>query len=295
MSFSVSVKEELCTLPVRQPCCASAELAAVLLYGGRYKDGVLTVRSDRAQSVQRLAVLLKKTCGYRPEMTEHEGKRAYSVAVPADLANAWGLYYDADGSIALDEEVYVKDCCKRAFLRGAFLMAGTITAPSKTYHAELATYNEFVAQLSMELLESFSLSPRLSERKGNSIVYLKDAESIGDLLNILGAHQTMMAFLDARIEKDLRNNTNRKVNCETANLDKTVTAAVMHQSAIRRLVERGGWEAIPESLRPVAQLRLEHSEIGLAALGALLEPPLSKSGVNHRLKRLMQLADEIEG
>ncbi len=192
--------------------------------------------------------------------------------------------------IRIDKSLVRGECCKRAFIRGAFLGGGAICAPQKGYHMELVTGHYALCGDFAEILRFFDVSPRFIKRKGNYVFYIKDSEQMCDLLAALGAHAQMMALLNVKIEKEVRNSTNRRVNCENANAEKTADAAVLQAHAIRLLADRVGLDHLPPQLESVARARLESPEATLAELARALG--LTKSGVNHRMRRLMQLAEE---
>lgn len=185
-------------------------------------------------------------------------------------------------------------CCKRAYLRGAFLSAGSTTDPQKGYDVEFVCLDKDKADLIQKCLDSFDIDAKCTLRKGTYVVYIKEAEAVVDTLNVLGAHKSLMNLENLRAEKDFRNLINRKVNCETANIAKTVGAAGKQIEDIRKIEENMGLDKLPESLRQIAKIRLEHTESSLSELGALMDPPIGKSGVNHRLRKLSEIASTIQ-
>lgn len=193
------------------------------------------------------------------------------------------------------EKMIEASCCKRAFLRGAFLAAGSVSDPEKTYHLEVASRHKDYAMLAVRIINEYGLNGRIIQRKGSFVVYLKEGENIVDFLNIIGAHSALLKLENIRILKQMRNDVNRLVNCETANLDKTVNAAVRQISNIRFIQENIGLDKLPKGLQEIARLRMEHTEASLSELGAMLDPPLGKSGVNHRLRKLEKIAEEYKG
>ena len=186
-------------------------------------------------------------------------------------------------------------CCQRAFLRGAFLSAGSMSDPEKSYHLEIVCQKERQAEQIQQILHSFGVEARIIVRKKYYVVYIKEGSGISDFLNIIEAHVAMMDFENYRIVKDMRNSINRRVNCETANISKTVSAASRQTEDILYLKEKYGFENLPEGLRQMAQIRLEYPDAPLRELGGYLNPPVGKSGVNHRLRKLCELADRVRG
>lgn len=280
MSFAADVKTELCGIREKSACCKRAELAAMLLFGGSIADNILTVRTEREDIFRRICGLLKKVLG----STEHQSE---VIRVPVELLDELGMFFD-DGEAAIDEEVFDADCCKRAFFRGAFLMAGTVSAPKKNYRLELFAYNETVAALASEMLESFGLSPKSAERKNYFIIYLEDYESVCDSLTIMGASMSMMEMTYAQIEKDISNRKNRVGNCFAANLDKSFAASARHCAAIEELAKTGRLEMLDDGLKAVAYARAENPEMSLKELGEAVG--ISKSTLNRRLNKLVELS-----
>jgi hypothetical protein len=183
--------------------------------------------------------------------------------------------------------------CKKAFLRGAFLAGGSISDPEKTYHLEITCHTKAVAGQVLSVLKGFGLNAKNICRKGNTVIYLKEGENIVDFLNITGAHTSLMEFENIRILKEMRNNVNRVVNCETANLDKIVNASVRQIENIKLVIEKAGLGSLPEGLRQVAETRLKYPDISFRELGEMLDPPLGESGVNHRLRKLDKIAENL--
>ena len=188
-----------------------------------------------------------------------------------------------------------KRCCKRSYIRGAFLGGGSITNPEKAYHLEFVTGDEEHSIDLRDLINSFGLNSKIVLRKDYFVVYIKESEQISDLLNIIGAHQSLLKFEDIRVLKDVRNNINRLVNCETANLGKTINASMRQIESIHRIRNTIGFSSLPDNLKEVAELRLEFKDATLKELGSMLDPPVTKSGVNHRLRKIEKIAEEIGG
>ncbi len=182
-------------------------------------------------------------------------------------------------------------CCKRAFLRGAFLVCGTMSDPAKSYHLEFVLHDESKTALLLKVLNAFELDAKVTHRKNNSVVYIKESEKIVDMLNIIGAHKILLELENLRIIKEMRGNVNRQVNCETANITKTVNACARQLDAIRRLEHTAGLSSLPPHLEEIARIRLNQPDISLSELGRLCTPPLGKSGVNHRLNKIIEIAD----
>jgi len=313
MSFSSETKDALARAPLAHAECALAELMAALcvcgtvslLGGARMGMYVIT---EHAPTARRLIQLLGRRFGVKPELCTFRrerlgGRNAYRLSLAGEEAvtvlTACGvLHRDGEGRFflrpAIPKRALAKGCCKRAFLRGAFLAGGSLSNPEKEYHLEFVARDPRFGATLCALLEKFALSAKMVRRKTAVVVYLKEAEHIATLLNLMGAHGALLALENVRIRKELRNNVNRAVNCDSANLGKTVDAASRQIEAIERIRDRAGFDGLPWSLRQVAEARLEHREASLQELGELLDPPVGKSGVNHRLRRLIAYADGIQ-
>ena len=186
-----------------------------------------------------------------------------------------------------------KECCRRSYLRGVFLGAGSLSDPMNSYHLEIVANSEEYAESLVKLIETFGLHPKISSRKNVLLVYLKESEQIADFLNIIGAHQALLELENIRIQKEMRNQVNRLVNCESANMNKTIDAAYKQRMNIELIQKYHGFEKLNEGLRAVAEARLEYPEVSLKELGTLMDPPIGKSGINHRMRKLEELADEL--
>ena len=312
MSFSSEAKDELARLHSAHADCALAELSAVmgisgtvsLLGGGRIGAHVET---EHAPTARRLVRLLGERFNVRPELRAAVrgrlgGRRSYRLDLAGEEAGAvltacGVLHTDAQGHFfirsAVPAQTLRRKCCRRAFLRGAFLAGGSVANPEKEYHLEFVVADERFAALLCAQLEKFALSAKMVRRKAMCVVYLKEAEHIAMLLNLIGAHSALLALENVRIHKELRNNVNRVVNCDSANLSKTVDAAARQLEAIAYIQERIGFAPLPAPLREMAEVRAAHREASLLELGDLLDPPVGKSGVNHRLRRLIAYADAL--
>ena len=316
MSFSSNVKEELQRhiSPARH--CQLAELAAILHFCGSIgsqKDGnFLQIKAENVLLVRKCFTLLQKTFNMSTEtQVHHEGQGGgYYIRIEdQDLVkrilqgtkflDGEGNFWRGDSSSAaglresVNRVVIKNTCCQRAFLRGAFLSAGSMSDPDKGYHLEIVCTRESQAQQLQLLLSDFGIDARTVIRKKYYVVYVKEGSCIADFLNVIEAHVALMEFENSRVVRDVRNTVNRRVNCETANITKTVTAAARQLEDIIFLQEKYGFEKLPVNLREMAEVRLEHPDAPLKELGAYLDPPVGKSGVNHRLRKLCELADSI--
>jgi DNA-binding protein WhiA len=187
-----------------------------------------------------------------------------------------------------------RNCCRKAYLRGAFLSGGSVSDPEKTYHMELPSSKLYIADELQKVMGYFNLNCKMIKRKSYYVIYIKEGENIVDFINVIGAHKSLLEIENIRIVKEMRNNVNRVVNCETANMDKTINASIRQINNINYIIENKEWENLPSGLQEAARLRLLNKESNLAELGKLFSPPLGKSGVNHRLLKLEEIADEIK-
>ena len=228
--------------------------------------------------------------------------RIYSIVVKRDEDSRKILQtlklIDDTGEIREDlslvsNRIIQSSCCKRAFIRGAYLAAGSMSDPNKSYHFEIVCATMPKAEQLKQLIAAFGLEARVVQRKRHYVVYLKEGSGIVDILNVMEAHVSLMQLENVRIVKEMRNSINRRVNCETANISKTVSAAVKQMEDIRLIEETTGLYQLPDTLRELAELRLQNPDASLVVLGSMLNPPVGKSGVNHRLRKLAQMADEI--
>ena len=312
MSFSSKVKEELskdCNNPLH---CCIAETAAIISMCGKVicdeKDRVrIEIHTENVTVARKYFTLLKKTYNINTDISiRHSSSlnksRSYILSVNDDetarkilmtcrLMKPFGVI-EEDFSIS-DSLIIQRECCKRAFIRGAFLASGSVSDPVKTYHFEIVCLSEAKAKQLQMIMETFNINARVIKRRKYFVVYVKDSSQVVDLLNIMGAYNALMDMENVRIVKDMRNNVNRKVNCETANINKTVSAAVKQIEDIRFIQMSSAFDELPESLQEMAELRVRYPEATLAELGQLLDTPVGKSGVNHRLKKISLFADEL--
>ncbi len=288
MSFSSQVKEELAGHVSGARHCQVAELAAMLSLSGQYgrdSEGLYTIglQLENEAVLRKCFTLLKKTYNIETNagITEKEMQAVYQ------------RFGDLKGPVS--SQLIRNSCCRRAFLRGAFLCAGSISDPEKGYHLEFVCTQEEKAVQLQRVLQGFDIEAKIVLRKKYYVVYIKEGEGIVDLLNVMGAHVSLMNLENLRILKEMRNSINRRVNCETANITKTVNAASRQIEDILYLREHYGLQKLSPGLREMAEVRLEYPDAPLKELGAHLDPPVGKSGVNHRLRKLSELAERVRG
>lgn len=297
MSFAADVKAELCRGKLTRKCCALAEACGVLLYCNRFSPQQVKVVTESPAFAQRLPALFHKAFNLSFDEKGEGGKQIFSITQPEKLAQLWELCaFDPTGpahhiNFGMLEEAH----CRLAFLRGAFLAGGSVTDPQKGYHLELATTHFKVSRELPTLLMEQGYTPKETVRKSSYITYFKQSEAIEDFLTAIGAPVSAMNLMNAKAEKLLRNGVNRRVNCEAANVDKTVDAALEQRRAIQALRTSGVFEDLSPKLREAALLREANPELPLAQLAALCQPPVTKSSLGHRLRKLIQLSRQEEG
>lgn len=311
LTFSGKVKEELSRQWNEQKHCQIAEIAAIISMCGKVtidsRDRyAVKVRTENISVARKCFTLLKKTFNIEAEslvtINKSKGNTTYTVVIKQHedamkLLQAARLV-DGDGEISEEFStsrnlIVHKSCCKRAFLRGAFLASGSMSHPEKSYHIEMVCASKAKAEQIQRLINSFGLDAKVILRKNSYVVYLKEGSQIVDLLNIMEAPIALMEMENVRILKEMRNSVNRKVNCETANINKTVSAAAKQEEDIRLIQKEIGLNKLPEGLQEIAELRLTYPDASLKELGEMLTEPLGKSGVNHRLRKLSELAEDI--
>ena len=299
ISFSGSAKAEMCRIFPPKRCCALAECFGILLYCNSFGlDGIRIITESR-EFAQLLPKLFQKAFGFHFDVLPEEdapGKLIFQITEGNKLETVMGAYgFSTTNTLSLHVNLPVveEECCKSAFLRGVFLAGGSVTDPGKGYHLELATTHHSVARETDGLMEEvLGFYPKLATRGGGSVLYLKQSDMICDCLTYLGAPLAAMGIMEAKLEKELNNKVNRRCNCDDANTSKVVEAAQEQLTAIRILKEKGLLDQLPPKIRSAAQARIENPEASLTELAAMMEPPISKPAMNHRLKNLISLARE---
>jgi DNA-binding protein WhiA len=308
MSFATQVRGELARLDSERMCCDKAELAALLVLNTSLveEQGQLTLVAEfeNAATARKVFMLLKDLYALPATVSSEEKRRfrktrVYLVKSELDKTNHKMLrelgLMTSNGQFKpqVRWKLLSRHCCKRAYLRGAFLSRGFISRPEGTYHLEIVLNDPNIAADLHKLMARLDLEARLTERKSSLVLYIKEAESIVDFLRTVGASKALLDFENVRILKSMRNNVNRQVNFETANLAKTVDASVRQIAYIKQIVDSKGWDSMPAGLRSLAELRLEFPDSSLKELGEMMVPPLTKSGVAHRMRKLEEMADQM--
>lgn len=297
MSFAGDVKAELCRIPLNRRCCAQAEAYGILLYCNTFTSTEIRIITEHDGLAQRLPLLFKKAFHVAfDRLPDGEGKHIFRLNHPEKLGEIQTIFGAEPCALALhvNYAMLERTCCRSAFLRGTFLAGGSVTDPQKGYHLELSTSHQSVSREVMALMREQGLEPKDAPRKGNAILYFKQSDRIEDFLTAIGAPISAMEIMNAKLEKDLRGSVNRRVNCDAANLDKAVGAAMLQVEAIRLLEEHGQLAQLPEKLQEAAQLRRNHPEDTLLQLAQRCDPPITKSALNHRLRKLVDLGQQYQ-
>lgn len=304
MSFTAEIKQELFELNISKMCCKKAELCAIICFGAHIRDNCLILRTENlsfANHISKLcisifkkpAVIIKKAT---PGLYEVQIANASSLKI---VLNTFGLVKNARDmknfvSFRIPDKIVENQCCRRAFLRGAFLTAGSCAEPEKRYHLELSTNHFMLNRDLLKLLEELEVFGKVITRRSNSVLYLKGADYISDFLGYTGAMKAVLKLEEIRVTKDVKNTVNRKTNFEYANFAKTLDAGNAQAEAIRVIKNSIGISALDENLQELANLRLKHPHISLKELSAMMSEKISKSGINHRLKKLTEIAEQIK-
>lgn len=296
MSFSSDVKSEIAKTENLSPCCLHAQVYGLVLFAhfSKYNFSITTENSD---VFELYLSYLKDYCGVMPVINDSGAKKhtAY-LRTDAEKEKAFEKFGHTlkEPTLRINRANISEECCAGAFLRGVFLSCGTVTAPERGYHLEFVVpYKKLCTDL-MKFLDELELKPKYIVRKGNHIIYFKDSESIEDILAIIGAQDASLYVMGIKIEKDVKNKVNRKLNFEMSNISKTVDAANLQVEAIELIEKKAGIASLPDNLQKIAYLRLENPESSLSELGKMLDEPISRSGINHRLKRIVKIAEDLK-
>lgn len=297
MSFSSDAKAELCQNKIDRKCCAVAECYGVLLYCSTFSAREIRIITASADFAQRLSKLFKRafSIGFDVLPKEGQGKKSLVINDEEKLRRIFSAFgEDVDNTLThhVNYVVVEEECCRTAFVRGAFLAGGSVTDPEKNYHLELATPHHSVSRETHSLLLDMGFAPKETKRAANTLLYFKKADAIADFFTKLGAPVTAMNIMTAKVDKEMRNTVTRQINCDSANADKTVAAAQEQLEAIRRIAGEYGLDALPEQLKQAALLRITNPEASLADLARLSYPPVTKSCLSHRLKKILTFKPE---
>ncbi len=296
MSFTTTVKDELCAVSAaeQKPCCRHAAAYGLLLFGRSFQPGSMSILTEHEGTARLYAEAVGEIVGQTPPVHESEaGKFAVSVSDAADRKKVLAHYGIAENAVSqrINRANLAEDCCPVSFLRGVFLACAAMTAPEKSYQLEFVTPYLHLGDDLLNLLRDLDVLPKMTGRRAKYVVYLRSSEAIEDVLMTLGAQKSALDIMQVKIEKDIRNRANRHVNFETANIDRAVAAAMAQVEAIRKLRRENRFDALPEELRELAALREQYPESSLRELGNMLSVSLSRSGVCHRLNKIMEFAN----
>ena len=298
-SFSAAAKAEICRELPQSSCCALAECFGILLFCNSFQDDCIKIITESQDFGRLLPKLFRKAFGVGFDQLPEEGtqgKLTYCITDPEKIGRvmeAFGFTQGDTLSLHINLAVVEEECCKASFLRGAFLAGGSVTHPAKAYHLEFTTTHQSVArECYMLLYETMGFYPKTAARAGAQVLYLKQSDLISDFLTFLGAPVAAMGIMEAKLEKELNNKVNRCCNCDDANTSKVVEAAQEQLGAIRVLKERALLEQLPAKLRQAVDAREANPEASLSELAAMMEPPITKPAMNHRLQRIVQLSKE---
>ena len=300
-SFAYKVKSELCRAPVQRLCCARAEAYGVLLYCNTFSPREIRIITENAEFAARLPRLFQRAFGLRfdrlpEEDTAGRGKLIFQITQQDKLnkiVNQFGYDPRQNPVLHVNFGMMEEDCCRTAFMRGAFLSGGSVTDPEKRYHLELTTSHLQASKEVSALLTELGFLPRSVMRSGSAVIYFKQSEHIEDFLTKIGAPAAAMDIMTAKVDKEIRNGANRAMNCDIANVNKTLDAAQEQMNAIEKLQQRGALENLPDKLQQTALLRLQYPELSLTQLAERCDPPVTKSCMNHRMRKIMEEANKL--
>lgn len=294
MSFSQDVKNELLKIEYENSCCEKAMLYGICIFGKSFSSFGVSMQSENEELAKHYKELIKKYCNVECAVKRSPGGRNYSVNIEdsTDCDKILGAFGHSDkGSLKINHSNFDCEGCINAFVAGTFLSCGTVSTPQKDYHLEFTVPYLNLSKSLVTLLGEIELSPKTSNRKGYNIIYFKGSEAIEDCLYLMGASSAMFEMMNIEIVKDFRNKANRTANCEAANIEKTVKASFTHIKAIEKIESTKGLDYLKNDLKEMAVLRRDNPELSLAELSKL--SGMSRSGVNHRLKRITQIAENL--
>lgn len=296
MSFSQEVKKELCAVPIEQSCDALGECYGILLFANLFRQNGIRVITENDDIAGRIALLFQRAFGLQiePRRGAREGRYVFEITKKVQIQkifNAFGLDPNSSG-VRLNRAILEEDCCKAAFLRGAFLSGGSVASPESRYHLEFVTPHYVFSTEMIAFLMDAEFQPKVTRRQSKYVLYFKSSEAIEDFLIGTGAPVSALAVMQAKVVKDVRNQINRHVNCETANISKTVDAAAAQMRAIRLLQKDGRLQLQPRVMQEAAQIRIAYPDSSLSVLAASLDPPVSRATLSYRLKKLVELAEK---
>ncbi len=296
MSFSSDVKSEISKTENLSSCCFHAQVYGLVLFA-HFSKYNLSITTENSDVFSLYISYLRKYCGVEPTISDR-GTKKLTAYLKTDKEKE--KVFDKFGhtlketSLRINRANIFDECCSSAFLRGVFLSCGTVTSPERGYHLEFVVPYKRLCMDLMKFMDELGLKPKYIVRKGNHIIYFKDSESIEDILAIIGAQDASLYVMGIKIEKDVKNKVNRRLNFEMSNINKTVDAANIQVEAIEYIESKSGISSLPENLQKIARIRLENPESSLSELEKILDEPISRSGINHRLGRIVKIAEKMK-
>lgn len=291
MTFLEEVKDELLNIRVKKRCCMISELQAIILFAGISYEGNVIFGTDSFLLAKRVSSFLQKTCKIDYPDRLSENAEGYKFLIPEEILKQISI--EAREKIELVGESELSDCCIKAFVRGAFLVAGSLSNPEKSYRMEIYTENENAANILKMMLEAMGVDAKETKRKNLYVVYTNKSESVSDMLKVTEASGAVFKILEAKVLKDRRNETNRVINCDMANADRASENSYRETCAIKYIEQHAGLDFLKPKLRETAIMRLENEGLSLKELAQLFDPPIPKSTLNNRLNKLIKIAEEL--
>lgn len=291
MTFLEEIKEELSNLKIKKTCCMASEVRAMLIFGGAVLNDNVIFGTESFSLAKRMSSFLKKTCKINYPDRLNENAESYRFLIPGEILGE--LEIEANDFVEEVFDTEAEECCQHAFVRGAFLAAGSISNPEKAYRMEIFSENEKAADKVFSILLNFGVDAKKTKRKNLFVVYTNNSESVSDMIKVTEASNAVFTVLEAKVVKDKRNNSNRITNCDMANAERAISNSFREISAIKTIEKTAGLDFLKPKLREAAILRLENEGASISELAALCDPPVSKSTMNNRLNKLIQIAKEL--
>lgn len=292
MSFTLEVKNSLVSTSGMKSCCKRALLAGIISFGGSIKDTKYMFSTENIESAQLVTLLASELFGLHTCVYAKSNIYCVEIDNINSALTSIGMIHSGTAGIHIPP-IFDSECCMRAYTRGAFLGGGSVISPEKRYHLEFVTSHFGINREFRDIFRRFDIPAKNLVRKSRYVTYFKDNEIICDVLALIGAGSAVIEISNTNIQKSIKNNDNRRINCETANMDKTIDAAVRQVMAIKKIDDKIGIDSLPDSLAQLAHLRLANKDLSLTEIGQKLNPPISKSGVNHRMRKIMDIAAEV--
>ncbi len=293
MSFTLDVKNELVNINIQNTCCRQALFAGIISFGGSIGKEDYTFSTENISVAELVADMASTLFDLKTQIEVKGNVYAVRVKKITSVLDLLGMTREGEVGFHIPQKM-TGDCCLRAYARGAFLGGGSVISPQKRYHLEFVTSHYAVSREFADIFKRFDIPSKTLMRKSRYVTYFKDNEIICDVLALIGAGSAVMEISNTNIEKSLNNIRNRQINCETANMDKTINASVRQVLAIEKIKTAVGLDSLPKQLAELAELRLEHKDLSLGEIAGMLSPPISKSGVNHRMRKIISIAEGVK-